>query len=119
MADAKVTIKPSEAIIAAANAVEFVQAGDMRIGIKRPGVLQQFRVVEILGDSAKNETYMNMLAPILWVSEIDGEPEAPPTTKREIESRIQRLGEEGISAIIRHMNSKVSAGNGEEALKNS
>lgn len=120
MADAKVTLKPSEQIIKAANAVEIVTAGDMAIGLKKPNVLQQYRIVEIVGESAKNEVYMGMVMPILWVCEINGEPEAPATTKRELEARIQRLGEDGIAAIIGHFAAKAQAAASEsdEALKN-
>jgi hypothetical protein len=115
MADAKVTLKPSEQIVNAANAVQHVTAGEMKIGLKKPGVLQQYRIVEIVGDSAKNDVYMAMIMPLLWVVEINGEPEAPVTTKRELEARISRLGEDGIAAIMAQMQGATSAASSSEA----
>lgn len=98
----KVTIqKPSEAIVAAANQLETIVAGEMVIGLKKPGILAQYRIVEVVGDSAKNQVYMNMIMPVLWVAEINGEPQPQPSTKRELEALIQRLGEDGIGALMR------------------
>jgi hypothetical protein len=104
--DNKVTVavqKPSETIVADANAVTILVVGSMRIGVKKPGVLAQYRIVEVVGASAKNEVYMGMIAPLLWVCEIDGQPQVLPSTKRELEALIQRLGEEGLSALMKHI----------------
>lgn len=113
--NAAVTLKPSEQIIKAANTVEYVEAGGMKIGLKKPGILQEYRIVEIAGDSAKNEVYMGMIMPILWVCEIDGELESAPTTKRELEARIQRLGDEGVGAIMTHLQRKLTGGGASDA----
>lgn len=118
MADAKVTLKPSEQIIQAANAIEHITVGGMTIGLKKPNILQQYRIVEIVGDSAKNEVYMGMINPVLWVCEIDGDPESPPTTKRELESLIQRLGEEGVVAIAGHLAKKSAPEGSVDGIKN-
>lgn len=100
----KVTINetPAEQIIAKANETKIINDSRGRsIKIKNPGILAQYRLVKIIGaESAKNEVYVNMLVPLLWVTEIDGEAVGTPLSEREIEALIQRLGEEGISAII-------------------
>jgi hypothetical protein len=98
---------PSAEIINTTNAIETISAGSSTLGLRKPNVLQQYRMVELAGDSAKNEVYMAMIMPILWVVEINGEPQQPtPSTKRELEALIQRLGEEGISALMSHFTPK-------------
>lgn len=118
MADAKVTLKPSEQIVQAANTIERITAGELNIGLKKPGILAQYRIVEIVGDSAKNEVYMGMVMPILWVCEIDGDPQPAPTTKRELEALIQRLGDEGVGGIMAHLAGKLEAAAGTDTVKN-
>lgn len=69
-----------------------------RIVLRKPGVLSQFRLVEMLGDTASNKTYVNMVLPITYVGSIDGDP-VSIGTKRELEALIQRLDEDGIVAV--------------------
>lgn len=91
---------PSAQIIAKANAEAIVtDARGRTIKLKKPGVLAQYRLIEALGDSAKNEVYMGMVLPLIFISEIDGDVVFQPNTKREVEALIQRLDEEGISAV--------------------
>ncbi len=88
---------PSAQIIAKANAEAIVtDARGRTIKLKKPGVLAQYRLIEALGDSAKNEVYMGMVLPLIFISEIDGDVVFQPNTKREVEALIQRLDEEGI-----------------------
>lgn len=93
---------PSASIVQDANRV--VRVKDRRgrtLGIKRPGVLAQFRLIEIVGgDVARNDVYMGMALPLFWLVEIDGEAIYPPTTKAELEVLIKRVEEEGIEAIV-------------------
>lgn len=107
----KVTVKPqtpSEAIVQRASDTETIDAGERKITLKKPGPLAQYRIVEALGDVAKNSMYMSMVMPLLWVTHIDGAVIAPFLSKLELEAFIQRLGEEGIAAIMDHL-SKVIA----------
>jgi len=109
MTKPKITVKTvSDEIITAANAVETITVGQMTIGLKKPGILSQYRIVEVVGESAKNQVYMGMIMPLLWVVEIDGHSEPLPSTKRELEALIQRLGEDSINAIMEHIDSTVS-----------
>ena len=115
----KITIKTaSEEIIKAANVVETVVVGEMTIGLKKPNVLRQYQIVEVVGNSAKNETYMGMVMPLLWVVEINGEDQPYISTKRELEALISRLGDEGIGAIMGHLNTKAIAAESDESIKN-
>lgn len=91
---------PSQQVVAKATAETVITDGRGRsIRLKKPGVLAQFRLIEVLGDTAKNEVYMSMVLPLIFVTEIDGETIFPPARKSEVEALIQRLDEDGISAV--------------------
>ncbi|HCA26553.1 MAG TPA: hypothetical protein DEP05_02740 [Betaproteobacteria bacterium] len=96
-----VTLNPSEQIIAQANTEAVVDdENGRRITLKKPGVLAQYRLIEALGDAAKNDVYMGMVLPLIFVAAIDGDPVFQPASKREIEALIQRLDEAGVSAVM-------------------
>ena len=69
------------------------------IGIKRPNVLAQYKLVDAIGESAENRIYLNMCIPLMWVVSIDGNPVPQPTSKLQIEGLVARLDEDGISAV--------------------
>jgi hypothetical protein len=71
------------------------------ITLRKPGMLAQYRFVEMLGKSADSESYMGMTMPLRFVSAIDDDDKIPCGTKRELEALIQRLGEEGVEAVMR------------------
>jgi hypothetical protein len=122
MADVKVTLKPSEELIAQATSeVSIVDTKGRTIKIKKPGVLAQYRLVEILGDSASNQIYMNMVLPLIYVTQIDDDVLPALGSKREVESLIQRLDEDGISSVIQAVQDNFGTRNPEadkQALKN-
>ncbi|GAC1626781.1 MAG: hypothetical protein NVS9B10_15060 [Nevskia sp.] len=66
--------------------------------LKRPSVLAQFRLVEMLGDTAKNEVYTSMVLPLIYLQKLDGEP-VSFNTKLQMEALIQRLDEPGFAAL--------------------
>ena len=100
---AKVTLNetPREEAIAKAQS-EFDISGSRgrTIKLKKPGVLAQYRLIEILGASAKNEVYMAMVLPLIYVTSIDGEVVHQPISKREVEALIQQLDEDGVEAVM-------------------
>lgn len=98
----KLTVNPSPSaeLIAKAQAEFTFNDGKGRsITLKKPGILSQFRIVEVVGELAKNEVYMAMVMPLIYVSAIDGDAVSFPSTKRELEALIQRLDEEGVEAV--------------------
>lgn len=114
-----VTLRPSDEMLAKQDEVAIVGAGTLQIGLKRPGVLREFQIVEIVGDSAKNDVYMAMIMPLLWVVSIDNDPEAPISSKRELEALISRLGSDAITAITSHVYSvKKDAAPAGDKIKN-
>jgi hypothetical protein len=108
---------PSEAVVQRAGDIETIDAGDRKITLKKPGPLAQYRIVEALGEVAKNSMYMSMVMPLLWVTHIDGAAIAPFLSKLELEAFIQRLGEEGIAAIMDHLSKVVANAPSVESIK--
>ncbi|PKN07938.1 MAG: hypothetical protein CVU24_17995 [Betaproteobacteria bacterium HGW-Betaproteobacteria-18] len=99
----KVTVNPtpSEQIVKAASADVLVTDKRGRsFKLKKPGVLAQFRLVEALGDVAKNEVYMGMVLPLIFIVAIDDDPVVQPASKLQVEALIQRLDEDGIEAVM-------------------
>lgn len=112
---------PSDQIIKKASAeVSVTDERGRVIKLKKPGVLAQYRLVEILADSARNEVYMGMVLPLIYVSAIDDDPVYQPSRKSEVEALIQRLDEDGIAAIMAGVQEhfgKVDPEKEKEALK--
>lgn len=104
----KVTINPpqtpsQQAVSAASQTYAVVDSRARRITLKKPGVLQQFKLVEALGEVAENRVYMRMALPLLYVTDIDGEGVVTLMRKSEVEALIQRLGDEGLEAVMHGM----------------
>ncbi|EJN07787.1 hypothetical protein [Herbaspirillum sp. YR522] len=117
-----VTILPSEQILSAENAVHVITDETGRsISIKKPGILDQFDLIEVLGDAAENNVYRSMCIPLLYVSAIDGQPVMKVGSNGEMRALIQRLDEHGFKAvqegIKQHFTKKPSQGGDEEAIK--
>lgn len=92
---------PSAQLIHAATSEVIVTAANGRmIKLKKPGVLAQFRLIKILGDSAKNQVYTSMMLPLIYVVELDGEPVFQPQSERELEALITRLDDAGVEAVM-------------------
>lgn len=87
----------------AAKAAAAITVHDTRgraITLRNPGVLAQYRLIEALGATAANETYMRMVMPLLYVGEIDGDSAIYMSKKSEVEALIQRLDEDGVAAVM-------------------
>ncbi|PUA19580.1 hypothetical protein [Glaciimonas sp. PCH181] len=120
----KITLKetPTQEVLAKANEESTViDALGRTIKIKKPGVLAQYRLIEALGDSAKNQTYMGMVLPLIYVTAIDDLAVNQPKTKLQVEALIQQLDESGIEAVMNHVQEKYGNSDPEkdkEELKN-
>ena len=103
---ATVTIKsvehtPSEELKASARREATIADPTGRmIKLLKPSVIAQFDLIEALGDTARNEVYMSMVLPLLFVASIDGTAVPRPSTKAELKALIQRLDEDGIQAVL-------------------
>lgn len=106
MSDVKLTMNPTtktpsqEILAKAAETFDVTDANGRRITLKKPGVLDQYRLVDMLGDSAKNEVYMAMVLPLLYIVAIDGVPEGRFVSRIALDGLIQRLDEAGANAVM-------------------
>lgn len=93
---------PSEELVRQAIQEETVtDARGRKITLRKPGVLAQFKIVEAVGpETAANQTYMQMVNPLIYVGAIDGDDVFLPATKREVEALIQRLDDDGLAAVF-------------------
>jgi len=57
-------------------------------------LLEQFRLVAVLGELAENQTYRRMLFPLQMIRAINGEPVRRPASQLEIDALIQQVGED-------------------------
>lgn len=77
-----------------------------KLTLRKPEILAQYRIIDVLGERSKNDVYVGMVMPWLWVKAIDGEAVIQPTSHRELEALIQRGGEEGLEAITNFLKEK-------------
>lgn len=108
MSDLKVTLHestadvPTQQVTRDANFTVEVEASDGRkITLRKPGVLAQFKMIEMLGGAAAaNQVFVNMVLPVTFVVAIDGDPVSRITTRTELDALIQRLDEAGIARVM-------------------
>lgn len=108
MSDLKVTLHesaaaaPSQQVTRDANYQVNVDASDGRtITLRKPGVLAQFKMIEMLGgETAANQVFVNMVLPVMYVTAIDGEAVSRITTRIQLDALIQQLDESGIEAVM-------------------
>lgn len=121
-ADAMTDATPSQQLVKAADAAITIETPNgLTITLKKPGVLSQFRLVKMLGASASNTTYVNMVLPITYITAIDGRGVQYPNNEREIEALITRLDDEGVDAVMNAVYSAFGKQNPDEdkaAVKN-
>lgn len=109
---------PSEHLIAeAAKEVSFSGASGRRYKLAQPDLLSDFRLTALVGgDRAMNQAYMLMLAPIMYVTEIDGDLLGFPQQFSEVEARIKRVGTDFIS-LANFVNETFGKQDAPEAVK--
>lgn len=95
------SLSATEQLVAQANESHVTtDSKGRRITLKEPGVLQEFKFVELVGgEAAMNPVWMNMTMPLIYVSGIDDSPVFAPVKRIEIDALIERLGRHGIAAV--------------------
>src|SRR6185437_9619434 len=72
-----------------------------KLKISEPNFMQKAEVTRLCGDDSTNVGYMyGFVMPCCWVTAIDDVPVPFPVTHREILGLMQRVGEEGVVAIL-------------------
>lgn len=78
-----------------------------RIMLREPGVLQEYKFVELVGgEAAMNPVWMSMTMPLMYVASIDDSPVFAPVKRIEIDALIERLGRDGIDAVNKGVKEK-------------
>jgi hypothetical protein len=92
---------PSQAIVReSVKSVTVTDKKGRRLVLRRLTALDTLRLFKAAGPIlAQNEPWLSMAGLAFAVLDIDGVPVPPPTTEPQIESLIDRLGDEGLSAI--------------------
>lgn len=93
---------PSQVVTMGATAEVVVDVEDGRkVTLRRPGVLAQFKMIEMLGgEAAANSVFVNMVFPVTYVVAVDGEAVPRITTRPQLDALIQQLDEAGIKAVM-------------------
>lgn len=69
--------------------------------LRKIGVVEQLRMLRAIGpDQSANYNYVHLVECIIMVSEIDGVPLPAPTSERQIDANAQRLGDDGVAAVM-------------------
>lgn len=93
---------PTAQVIAkAVSEVNVTDSTGRVITLKKPGILAQYRIIETMGKSADIETYRGMVTPLIWISAIDGDHIPPIASKLQLDALIQRVGDEGLEAVVK------------------
>src|SRR4051812_13323044 len=85
-----------------ANGIVYVtDAKGRKIGLKEPPFLAEFDIIDVVGpEKSKNQTYMGMLNPLLYIVEIDGEKVDFPKTPIQVRALIQLADRHGFIAAL-------------------
>lgn len=96
---------PARSIVHQANTVRTVtDARGRKIVARRLTALDTLRLFKVAGPIlAQNEPWLSLAGLAFAVLEIDSVPVPPPATEPQIESLINRLGEDGLAAIAEVM----------------
>ncbi|WP_141683635.1 hypothetical protein [Rhizobium sp. AC27/96] len=87
------------------------------IGIKKLGMSVRRRVLKALSDeSSRKQQYLGLVMVAACVVEIDGIPEALPSTELQFDALIDRLDDDGFTAIGRGIQEHFGVGISEEEL---
>ena len=108
-----------EAVAAAQKTVTVKDDRGRAIVLRKPQVLAQYRLVLALEERAKNEVYMGMVLPLIFVGSIDGDPVSPPLRQSDVDALIQRLDEDGINAVMQGVQEHFGQGATDPATKES
>lgn len=104
----KPTLELNQADVDMTKVVELMDgsvfANGMRMKIRKPRNVAQLRLISLVGaEDAKNQVYMSLVSPLLWIESIDDEPVGMLVSRRELEALFERVGDEGLTAIVEHI----------------
>ena len=68
--------------------------------IKKPSPLERMRLTRACGTAADIQTYFGQAVAAFFVRSIDGAPQPTPSKVEQVDLMIDRVGDEGISAVV-------------------
>ncbi|HKO89327.1 MAG TPA: hypothetical protein VJU83_12525 [Burkholderiales bacterium] len=97
-----VALKPRTPVMSRGEEQQVVvtDARNRRIGLKKPGARALCRLLEVLGENGKNQMYFAIVAPLMFVREIDGRAIDLPDSRADLERLLDLLEEDGIKAVM-------------------
>ena len=103
---------PSQSYIAAAQSVRDITDASGRIlTLRRPTTLDRLRLFKAVGPYlSNNERYLGVAMLVFTVMAIDGVPFPQPTNEHQIDSAVDRLGDDAIAAIAATLNPEDTEG---------
>jgi hypothetical protein len=94
-------LTPSEKLVQASIKAQVLKdSRGRKLSVRKPDVLAQFRLIEALGDTASNQSYVQMTMPLIYLGAIGDDPVFPPQNKIQIEALISELGDDGLSTLM-------------------
>lgn len=92
-------ITPSSLMLQAGETIETIDRLGRQLTVRPPHALDQLRLFKAVGPAlAQNQPYLGMAMVACAVIGIDGVPVPMPANEHQIESLIQRLGDDGLQA---------------------
>lgn len=90
-----------------------------KLTLKEPDFILESRITKECGDASTNVGYMyGYVFPAIWCTKIDGDNVPFPTTFREVEGLIGRLGREGNAAILEYQKKIAEEEKNQDVIKN-
>ena len=99
---------PSQTLLSAASATaEVTDSRGRVIKLRRLTALDTLRLFKAAGPVlANNQPWLSMATLAMSVTDIDGIPLPVPTTEAQIEAAVERLMDEGLSAVADHLDAQ-------------
>lgn len=98
--------KPSEQILENEYDGKLIEDSKGRIlTLRKPNILDTYDLMSALGDDAKSQACMQMAMKVLYVAKIDDVLIQSPKSYAEFRATLQRIGSEGIVALMDFMTS--------------
>src|SRR5690606_7234108 len=80
---------------------EIKDASGRSLVLRKPNILDNYYLRKAMGEDSNNQSLFNMMIWVIYVAKIDGQIFESPKTYQECLAALKRLGEDGISAVIK------------------
>jgi hypothetical protein len=98
-------LTPTKKVLA--NKFDGVEINDSlgrKLRLKKPDILDRYDLMSALGEDSKSPMCLSYAFPMLHIALIDGTIIDSPKSYSAFRATLKKIGDEGIDAIIEHMN---------------